>query len=405
MTDVINAVLDAAEYDHPLASMDGITKTGGELNARSAIIRFMSGWSPFQCSQLTYEGNGAQSETWCNLYTDHRTEMLPLGPDGWHGYLPNCGTATKIAGCDASEPEVTVYDPYMFEIGGFFWQPGVIYTISGCHPAGLDLVTQMTNCGFDFVCAGPPPDGCDSGFSYQMMGCQDVMNSYRSKTLMVGSATRPEPELVRELRVTIEASYPGDLNDDDRVDGGDLALLLSDWGDCSGCPTDFDRDGIVGGSDMAVILGYWGEAASSQTCASATPIELDTPTTFAFGPLDEDLAVGGCRGIDGGLRSVNWYSFTATSSEDVKIDYQHNGPAEGLQMGFVVMESCDVGSRIACSTGDMYTPSGSCFHFWAEAGKTYKIAAGTSAYATPWPQGHASHAPTSGSGVITLSPN
>ena len=396
MSQVINAVLDAAR-DHP-QEWGGITATDGELNAGTAMAKFLSGWEPFECSVYFNQGSSPDTGRFCQLYTDFRPEMLPLGPDGWHGFLPNCQKTYQISGCGPSDPAVTVHAPYIFEIGGIFWEPGIIYTISVCHPDGLDLVSSLST-WCDDACAGPAPDGCDSGFSYKMNGCSDYEtdNPYRYNWLIVGSPSAPDPDLVRELRVTVEASYPGDLNDDDHTDGADLALLLADWGACDGCLTDFDRDGVVGGSDLAVILGYWGEAASPQTCESATPIGLNTPTAFEFGPLDEDLAVGGCLGIDDGLRSVNWYSFIATSSGAVKIGYQHDGPAEGLEMGFVVMESCDVGSRLTCSKGEQYAPNGSCFHFWADFGKTYKIAAGTSAYQT-----RSHEAPTSGSGVITL---
>lgn len=54
----------------------------------------------------------------------------------------------------------------------------------------------------------------------------------------------------------------GDLNGDHRVDGADIALMLSAWGPCppkSPCPADLDHDGIVGGADLSILLGAWGE--------------------------------------------------------------------------------------------------------------------------------------------------
>ncbi|MFM1869253.1 MAG: hypothetical protein RL591_2661, partial [Planctomycetota bacterium] len=41
------------------------------------------------------------------------------------------------------------------------------------------------------------------------------------------------------------------------VGGGDLALLLSAWGTCKGCPADLDRNGDVGASDLAIVLSAW----------------------------------------------------------------------------------------------------------------------------------------------------
>ena len=76
----------------------------------------------------------------------------------------------------------------------------------------------------------------------------------------------------------------------------------------------------------------------------------------------------------------------AMARGDVAVDQR---PGEGLQVGFVVMRSCDVESRITGSMGSSYAPNGSCFYLWADAGET-DIFAGRAA-------------PTSGSGVITRS--
>ena len=50
-----------------------------------------------------------------------------------------------------------------------------------------------------------------------------------------------------------------DIFVDGRVDGADLAVLLTRWGlaDSSGVG-DLDGDGLVGGSDLAVMLSNWG---------------------------------------------------------------------------------------------------------------------------------------------------
>lgn len=45
-----------------------------------------------------------------------------------------------------------------------------------------------------------------------------------------------------------------DLNDDDRVDGGDLGLLMAGWG---GPSPDLDGDGTVGGGDLGRLLADW----------------------------------------------------------------------------------------------------------------------------------------------------
>ena len=403
MHDVIDAVLESAR---PLASLSGITETGGELNALDALDRFMTNWMPTRCSTPgVFLHQGATNEVGgpCNLFTNYATDMVPLGPDGWHGFLPDCGASMEISGCDPADVPRTAHDPYVFELGGLFGDPGRIYTISGCHPAGLELVSQLTYCGEVFACAGPAADGCESGFSYRVRGRHQTWTNYRNHKLVVGSASAPDPGLVRELQVTVSVSHPGDLDDDGRTDGADLALLLADWGACSGCLTDFDRDGVVGGSDLAVILGWWGDAPSPQTCESATPIELDTPTAFTYGPESEHVALGGCIDLGYSLRSVQWYEFTATSTGEVGVHFEFDRPAgdedgePNHAHGFAVMSSCDPASTLASSNTSYYFPDGSCFSFWADEGETYRIAAGTTA------DTHL-NAPTSGSGVITLLP-
>lgn len=48
-----------------------------------------------------------------------------------------------------------------------------------------------------------------------------------------------------------------DLDCDGAVDGGDLATLLSTWGDAA-CRTDLDGDGVTGSGDLAILLAAWG---------------------------------------------------------------------------------------------------------------------------------------------------
>ncbi|MDE0888963.1 MAG: dockerin type I domain-containing protein [Phycisphaerales bacterium] len=52
---------------------------------------------------------------------------------------------------------------------------------------------------------------------------------------------------------------PEDLNGDGQVNGGDLALVLSSWGENGDDGADLNGDGIVNGADMALILSAWGK--------------------------------------------------------------------------------------------------------------------------------------------------
>lgn len=57
----------------------------------------------------------------------------------------------------------------------------------------------------------------------------------------------------------------GDLNGDSVVDGGDLALMLGDFGALAGCgnPADCTGDGFVSAADLAVLLANWGACADA----------------------------------------------------------------------------------------------------------------------------------------------
>jgi predicted outer membrane repeat protein len=52
----------------------------------------------------------------------------------------------------------------------------------------------------------------------------------------------------------------GDLNGDGVVDGVDLLLVVSAWGDCMDdcCPADLNLDGVIDGVDLLTILSNWG---------------------------------------------------------------------------------------------------------------------------------------------------
>ncbi len=60
------------------------------------------------------------------------------------------------------------------------------------------------------------------------------------------------------VTMKMEPTIVGDLNDDETVNGTDLAILLSVWGsDGASSGADLDGDGIVNGADLAQLLSNW----------------------------------------------------------------------------------------------------------------------------------------------------
>ncbi|MBL9150067.1 MAG: hypothetical protein JNM94_15375 [Phycisphaerae bacterium] len=95
-------------------------------------------------------------------------------------------------------------------------------------------------------------------------------------TVMTNPATgnwNDTPNLL-DLRGVIEVPCKGDLNDDGKVDGSDLGVLLGAW--ASGL-VDLTFDGATDGADLAVILGAWGPCATSNCCSSHSGTGCDQP--------------------------------------------------------------------------------------------------------------------------------
>jgi len=56
-------------------------------------------------------------------------------------------------------------------------------------------------------------------------------------------------------------TIPGDLNGDGEVDGADLLILLSNWGECADpgdCLGDLNTNDVVDGADLLILLQNWG---------------------------------------------------------------------------------------------------------------------------------------------------
>ncbi|MBL9141430.1 MAG: hypothetical protein JNK53_06140 [Phycisphaerae bacterium] len=74
-----------------------------------------------------------------------------------------------------------------------------------------------------------------------------------ARQLLVGG--KKYPELIGQV-IRLTPIGPGDLNNDGRVDGADLGMLLAGWG-ASGHPADLDGNGTVNGADLGMLLSMW----------------------------------------------------------------------------------------------------------------------------------------------------
>jgi hypothetical protein len=55
-----------------------------------------------------------------------------------------------------------------------------------------------------------------------------------------------------------ECECLADIFVDGQVNGADLGIVLSQWGQGAGAAGDINRDGVVNGADLSIVLGDWG---------------------------------------------------------------------------------------------------------------------------------------------------
>lgn len=97
-------------------------------------------------------------------------------------------------------------------------------------------------------------NGPAQNFGWVMVGNESTLETAKR------FESRESGDAARHPTITITYSPPtappGDLNGDSRVDGADIGVLLSAWGQAGG-PADLDGDGIVGGAGLTVVLANW----------------------------------------------------------------------------------------------------------------------------------------------------
>jgi hypothetical protein len=74
--------------------------------------------------------------------------------------------------------------------------------------------------------------------------------------ILTGGATDADADMIPDA-----CECPQDVDRSGSVDGGDLAILLGNWGTAA-ASTDLDDSGTTDAADLAVLLAAWGPCAN-----------------------------------------------------------------------------------------------------------------------------------------------
>ena len=119
---------------------------------------------------------------------------------------------------------------------------------------------------------------------------------------------------------SVYADCPGDLNNNNVVDGFDLTILTTNWGGSGS--GDINGDGSVGGADLALLIGHWGSCGfggppSVGNTLVIDPSKLGLPAGWSAYVVGYANVLGGCiKNNSGSAYPDNWdcYPFAVTNS-------------------------------------------------------------------------------------------
>ena len=124
------------------------------------------------------------------------------------------------------------------------------------------------------------------------------------------------------ISTSVRADCPADLDNNQIVDGGDLGILLLNWGTAGA--GDLNGDGVVTGGDMGIMLIAWGN------CPPAEPV-----VTITLGATQATITEGGSVGfativaVEGVGAEPVVVSLSLVSSS-ASVDVATDLPAEGF---------------------------------------------------------------------------
>ena len=96
---------------------------------------------------------------------------------------------------------------------------------------------------------------------------------------------------------SVYADCPGDLNNNNVVDGFDLTILTTNWGGSGS--GDINGDGSVGGADLALLIGHWGSCGFGGPPSVGNTLVIDTSKLNNL-PLGWSAWVVGYANVRGG---------------------------------------------------------------------------------------------------------
>ena len=205
-----------------------------------------------------------------------------------------------------------------------------------------------TDCDGDGV-----PDSCTYGWlDCDLNGVHDVCDIAAGSYADMNGNAVPDP-----------CECIGDLDQDQRIDGGDLAVLLGGWGPVTPATAvaDLDGNGLVDGGDLAAVLGAWGICTNAIGDEAATAIPIlpggtaDFSTRFKS-PSPQVPADGPCRFLawTAATRDI-WFRVETGSGGSLGVDLC----ASGYDTSMVVYQltGADVLTRLACDD-DTCQPDG-----------------------------------------------